>query len=159
MAHGRVPLTDKEEKILVQAQLMGLSTASMVKIGNRLRAIEKERRDKAEIENAIHGYSWEEVFSPDNAEKRTGWIIKTPSGHECHFDNRRRGKNTWYNRSFEYDVTISKPGTRFKTRALKKVEICTHDDWRARLCPASNKEVYAMIHWARQLDYHLERSK
>jgi hypothetical protein len=43
MARGRAALTDKEERILIQAQLMGLSTASMVKIGNRLKALEQER--------------------------------------------------------------------------------------------------------------------
>ena len=160
MTRGRAPLTDKEEKILIQAQLMGLSTASMVKIGNRLRALEKDRRDKAEIDEYTQGFTWNKLMDPVQPHRQIGWSVTTPEGHVCEFTHRKRvTSRSWYQRTFNYRVKISKPGTRFKVREVKKAEINVHDDWRARLCPENNKELYAMVRWARNVKRYMEAVK
>lgn len=47
------------------SQLMGLTPSSMVKIGNRLKALEKESRDIADINEATAGFSWESLGNGD----------------------------------------------------------------------------------------------
>jgi hypothetical protein len=147
MARGRVALTDKEEKILLQAQLMGLSTSSMVKIGNRLRALEKEREDKALIDQTCQGFSW--VKTP------TGWIVITPDNYHCEFTDEKRGKSTWYERVYTYKLKVYKPGTRFKPKFFKERSIRVSDDWRAKLCPAGSKNLYGMIRFCSNIKYEL----
>ena len=149
MARGRSKLTDKEEKILVQAQLMGLSTASMVRIGNRLRAIDKERIEKAAVDDYTSGFSWAPMLDEAKNNKQIGWAVTAPSGHIFEFTERCWAKPTYYERRFSYTVTIRKPGTRFKMRVYSDVITSIHNDWLARLCPEGSKELYAMIRWAR----------
>lgn len=149
MARGRAALTDKEEKILLQAQLMGLSTSSMIKIGNRLRALEKERDDKAMIDQACQGYTW--------VETKDGWIIVTPENYNCEFTDQKRGKSTWYERVYTYNIKVYKPGTRFKPKTFKAKSIRISDDWRAKLCPAGNKHVYGMVRFCHNLKYELSQ--
>jgi len=152
MARERAKLTDKEERILVQAQLMGLSTRSMVKIGNRLKAIEKEREDIAAINEACQGYAWSEI--------KGGWSIITPDKYTVEFTNQQRSKNSsWYQTNWEFDVKVHKPGTRFKVRHLKKKQITVSDDWKAKLCPAKSKLVYGMIRYCSRLKYDLQSSE
>ena len=148
MARGRAALTDKEEKILIQAQLMGLSTASMVKIGNRLRALEKERDDIAEINNACQGYSWSEI--------KGGWAVVTPDKYTVEFTNQTRGRDSWYQVNWNFDIKVYKPGTRFKPRTYKKKGINVSNDWKARLCPANSKVLYALIRYCSRIQYDLE---
>lgn len=147
MPRGRAALTDKEEKILVQAQLMGLSTSSMVKIGNRLKAIEKEREDKALIDQTCQGYTW--------IKTDTGWTIITPENYHCEFTDKKQGKSSWYERVFTYKVKVYKPNTRFKPRFFKEKSIRISDDWKAKLCPAGDKGVYAMIRFCHNLKWEL----
>ena len=58
MPRGRKALTDKQERILVQCQLMGLTTADMVQISNRLRALDKEREFKSRVNEFASGFTW-----------------------------------------------------------------------------------------------------
>ena len=105
MARGRAALTEKEERILVQAQLMGLSTSSMVKIGNRLRALEKEREEIARIDETCQGFAWEgkqtserlQVTSPD------GYLVKATRG--------KKGNSRWDHFSWSYDIKVTKHRT------------------------------------------------
>lgn len=143
MSRGRAALTDKEEKILIQSQLMGLTPSSMVKIGNRLKAIEKEREDKAHIDQTCQGYTW--------VKNQAGWTIITPENYHCEFTDEKKGKSTWYDRVFSYKVKVHKPGTRFKPRFFKEKSIRISDDWKAKLCPAGSKTVYGMIRFCHNL--------
>ena len=151
MARGRAALTNKEEKILIQAQLMGLSTASMIKIGNRLRALEQERDAIAQIDQDCQGYSWAPI--------KDGWVITTPDRYVVEFTNQRAGKSSWYQKNWAFDVKVSKPGTRFKVREFKKKEVSVSDDWKARLCPAGSKIVYAMVRFCNGLKYALQNEE
>jgi len=150
MARERAKLTDKEERILVQAQLMGLSTQSMVKIGNRLRALEKEREDIAAINQDCQGYSWQPI--------KDGWAITTPEKYIVEFTNQQRSKkSTWYETRWDFNVKVHKPGTRFKTRYRKHKEVAVRDDWKAKLCPAKSKLVYGMVRFCHGLKYELDQ--
>lgn len=143
MARERTPLTEKEERILVQAQLMGLSTASMVKIGNRLRALEKEREAVAELNDAVHGFSWEGVQTANNLS------VVTPKGYTVTATRSTGGKSYWRHYNWYYEVVISKPGTRFKERRIDGVELRVDYNWKKKHMPANSKELYALINWCR----------
>jgi len=151
MARERSKLTEKEERILIQAQLMGLSTGSMVKIGNRLKAIEKDREDQARIDEDCQGYSWTKI--------KDGWAITDSNGYVSEFTNQQRRTGSWYNTVYSYSVKVHKPGTRFKPRHFKKSEINISDLWRARMCPGSSKHVYAMIRWCHGLKSKISMSE
>lgn len=146
MARERAKLTDKEEKILIQAQLMGLSTASMVKIGNRLRAIERESELRSEVENLASKFKLSKL---DN-----GWLFIDETGHHYKFTDRKLHYNarmSWTaNKEIRWDVEIDKPGTRYKLRSLKAVKIYISPDYPAKLCPEKNKEVFAIMKMIKQ---------
>lgn len=140
MARERAKLTDKEEKILVQAQLMGLSTSSMVKIGNRLKALERERELKANVDAITSNYTLTAITG--------GWRIVDRSGLQYDFTNRMvsYGRSGWGNRKeIQWDVRINKPGTRYVERVGKRQVIHISDEYPARLCPEKSKEVFGMM--------------
>jgi hypothetical protein len=143
MPRGRAALTEKEERILIQAQLMGLSTASMVKIGNRLKALEQEREAIDHINEMCQGYSWSEN---QNLEKLK---VTTPDGLEVEAVRGQKGRSHWGHYGWNYDITVTKPGTRFKTRTYKSKELQCDYDWKKRLMPAKSKELYSLIRWTR----------
>ena len=143
MARGRAALTEKEERILVQAQLMGLSTASMVKIGNRLRALEQERREIDRINEMIQGFQFNETQNVEHLE------VTTPDGHKVEAIRGKKGGSRWDHFSWSYEIRVSKPGTRFKTRVFKNRELRCSYDWKKRLMPAKSKELYSLISWVK----------
>jgi hypothetical protein len=143
MARERAKLTDKEERILVQAQLMGLSTASMIKIGNRLKALEQERDAIAHINEVCHGYKWAEVQNIETLK------VTSPDGLEVEAVRGQKGRSHWGHYGWNYDITVTKPGTRFKARVYKSKELQCDYDWKKRLMPAKSKELYSLIRWTR----------
>lgn len=138
MARERAKLTDKEERIMVQAQLMGLTTASMVRIGNRLKAIEQEQHEREWIASVTHGYSWTGVPSKDLIE------LTTPNGLNVRatFSKKTRG-NYWGQTDFSYEVTVTKPGS--EKKLTKIVNINVDSDWRKKLMPANCYELLGLI--------------
>lgn len=141
MARERVALTDKEEKILVQAQLMGLTTASMVKIGNRLKALERERELRAEVESLASNYTITAI-------PLGGWRIIDESGLNYTFTGRvvRYGRSGWgHRREVHWNVAIDKPGTRFKIKSALNQHIRISDQYPAKICPEKSKEVFALM--------------
>ena len=54
----RKPLTDKEERVLAYAQLMGVEVASMSRIANRMRAQALEQENAQTVARVIDGYKW-----------------------------------------------------------------------------------------------------
>lgn len=145
MARERAKLSDKQERILVQAQLMGLTARDMQQIGNRLIALQKEAKHRAEIQRTIEGYSW---IKNDKG----SWTVTTPDGYVCKFGRAvKSNKFSWENQK-DYPISIAKPGTAFKTRVLQKKSVTLSDDWKAKFCPENSKELYGMIKW---LSHHL----
>lgn len=143
MPRSRAALTDKEERILIQAQLMGLSTQSMVKIGNRLKALEKERDDINRIAEQTEGYVWDENPTADRIK------FSAPDGTTVEAVRGKKGRSHWGHYSWGYTITVNKPGTRFKPRVYKDVDITCDYDWTKRLMPAKSKELYSVIRWHR----------
>jgi hypothetical protein len=143
MPRGRAALTDKEERILVQAQLMGLSTASMVKIGNRLKALEQERETIATINDTTQGYTWQDPVSLDKMK------VTTPEGYTIEATKGKKGSSHWHRYTWKYDITVTKEGTRFKPREYKDQELHCDYDWKKRLMPGKSKELYSLIRWVK----------
>lgn len=143
MARERVALTDKEEKILIQAQLMGLTTSSMVKIGNRLKALERERELKADIDHVVSKFTYVQK------EGKPGWEITDEEGRVWHFTNRLRSHRhgSWTSHvEITYDITVEKPGTRFQVRSETRQVLHMPDEWGpAKFMPEKSKELYAMM--------------
>jgi hypothetical protein len=143
MPRSRASLTDKEERILVQAQLMGLSTASMIKIGNRLRALEREREEIERIRETCQGFVWDEHVDSNK------FVIKTPEGHTVEAIKGKSGRSGWHRTTWKYDIAVSKPGTRMKPRLYKDKDLHIESEWVKRLMPAKSKELYALIRWCK----------
>ena len=143
MARERVALTDKEEKILIQAQLMGLTTSSMVKIGNRLKALEREREIKSDVDQLVSKFTYKQK------ENKTGWEVTDEEGRVWHFTNRLRSRRNsgWSNHvEVMYDIAVEKPGTRFQVRSATHQTIYMSEDWGpAKFMPEKNKELYAIM--------------
>jgi hypothetical protein len=143
MPRGRAALTEKEERILVQAQLMGLSTASMVKIGNRLRALEQEREEIDRVNETCQGFTWEEK---QTAERLT---VTAADGMVFEAVRGKKGNSRWDHFAWSYDIKVTEPGTRFKARTYKNKELRCDYNWKKRLMPAQSKELYSLIRWVK----------
>lgn len=142
MPRGRKQLTEKQERILIQCQLMGLTTADMVQISNRLRALDTEREFKARVDEFSQGFTFSEKS------KREFTIVD--SGGKI-YDV--KVKSDYNRRSFtvsgnEYaTVHISKPGTRFKPKTVSGHHLTGHweDTEIAGVCPGGNKFIFRMM--------------
>lgn len=146
MARSRAKLTDKQERILVQAQLMGLTPHDMQRISNRLIALQKEAEEIAYVNDTIAGYSW---FKNE----KDSWTITTPDGYVCKFGKLQKGHRMYWDTVKDYTVTVTKPGTVFQTRVFQKRQIQIKNEWRAKLCPENSKDLFGMIKW---LGHHLQ---
>lgn len=148
MPRERAKLSDKQERILVQAQLMGLTARDMQQIGNRLIALQQEAQEKFEIAETIQGYTWE-TFGKD------GWKITMPDGYVIQADRGIKLKSRWDSYQWDFDITVTKPGTRFKPRRFKNKGIHIPYEWKKKLMPENNKELYGLIRWTKNLKWEL----
>jgi hypothetical protein len=142
MPRGRAKLTDKEERILVQAQLMGLGTESMVRIGNRLRALDKEREFRSKVDEAASGFSWtvknSSSFTITDSKGKIYEVAVTKD--YSNYDWNHGGPKSYA------DVTITHPGTRFKKRVINKHNL--NNPWNDEIvsaCPEKNKYLYRVM--------------
>jgi hypothetical protein len=143
MPNQRKPLTDKEERILVQAQLMGLTTANMVKIGNRLRALEREAEEKQRIAENIQGYSWTEQPTLETMSFTNPDGILIVAQRKANFNSGW----TYRHSSHSYELTVSKPGTKMAVKVIPDVTLNCDYDWKKRLMPGNSKQLYGLIRW------------
>ena len=149
MARSRAKLSDKQERILVQAQLMGLTPHDMQQISNRLIALKKEAEEIKKIGETTQGFRW---VKTDNGT----WNVTTPDGHLCEFSKGKRGaRRSYWEKQLDYTIKVTKPGTAFKPRNFTKT-IGVRDEWVARLCPEGSKELYALINWTSGLKWELK---
>jgi hypothetical protein len=95
----RAKLTDKQERMLVQCQLMGLTTDDIRKISNRLTLLEKEKKQRESVSQALEGLSWSQIVN--KAGHVRGWKITNSDGLEYHC--LVRSLSNWV---AEYDITI-----------------------------------------------------
>ena len=140
MARERAKLTDKQERILVQCQLMGLTTRDMTQISNRLVALERERGFKSDIAEATADKTWTKIDK--------GWRIADSQGrvYECRKAKPgKRHQSYWDRQVFAWDVAISGKDKRFKAKTLTDITVHIDHGITARICPENSKELYALL--------------
>ncbi len=140
MARERAKLTDKQERILVQCQLMGLTPRDMQQISNRLIALQKESEWRKEIAETSAGSTW--------TRSDKGWQVTDSQGKifDCTKVIRSRSNRSWYSDShYGWNIEISKPGTRFKNKSIKDVTVYVDPYIPARLCPENSKDLYSLL--------------
>ena len=137
MARTRAALTDKQEKILIQCQLMGMTTADMVKISNRLRALDAEREFRVKADEAAQGKSWIK-------KSRNEYVITDQKGLEYKCVMSYKVRDHW-NASEKWEITVTHPGTRMKERIFKDQTIYASGDEHARCCPDGDKKLYRLL--------------
>jgi hypothetical protein len=142
MPRSRKQLTDKQERILVQCQLMGMTTADLVTISNRLKALDREREFKARVDEAAHGFTW-------TAKNKREFTLTDTAGHVYEVKVvSDYSKNSWNQQCHEFaSVRVSKPGTRFKLRTVSSHPLRSpwEDDEIVSACPDGNKFLYRMM--------------
>ena len=136
MARTRAKLTEKQERIIVQCQLMGLTTADMVQISNRLRALEKEKEFKAEVDDVMQGIS----FEVKTAKKH--YIITDAKGKTYEFKLSKKQRS--YFESDTWDAVVSHPGTRMKPRSFSGMSIYASHDELPSICPNKDKYIFRL---------------
>jgi hypothetical protein len=138
MARQRAKLTEKQERILVQCQLMGMTTADMVKISNRLRALDAEREFSVKVNEVTANKTW----------------TKISTGHYCVTDSKglqydclltRNNRDRWSATSESWTVKVTHPGTRMKERVYKDQPSYSDYDETARICPDGDKKLYRLL--------------
>lgn len=136
MARTRAALTDKQEKIVLQCQLMGMTTADMVKISNRLKALDAEREFRVKVDEVVQGRTW----------------VKNAKDHYTVTDSRGRVYDCKCKRTYDrwspsekWNVTVTNPGTRMKPRSFTDKSIYSSYDESARICPDNDKKLYRLL--------------
>lgn len=140
MARERAKLSDKQERILVQCQLMGLTPSDMTQISNRLVALEKERAFKADIAEAVGDKTWTKMVN--------GWRIMDSQGRVYECQKAKPGKRHpcyWDRQVFAWDVKISGRDKRFKEKMLSDITVHIEHGITGRICPENSKELYALL--------------
>jgi hypothetical protein len=140
MPRERAKLSDKQERILVQCQLMGLTPKDMQQISNRLIAMQKESEWRKEIAEVSAGATWEKTTN--------GWKITDSQGkiYECTKVIRSRSNRSWYSDSYYgWNINMSKPGTRYKNKSLTDVSIYIDPYITARICPENSKDLFGLL--------------
>ena len=139
MARERAKLSEKEERILIQSQLMGLTTANMIRIGNRLRALDIERQQKEMVSSMVEGRSY--------SKQTNGWKIIDRDGVNYDFNKIKVKRKNYYEAAWAWEVTITKPGTRFVPKKVDKISRYSghYDDPPQRLCPENSKELFGVL--------------
>ena len=151
MPRGRRPLTEKQERILVQCQLMGLTTSDLVTISNRLKALDVEREFKSLVSEITHGFTWtcknKREFTLSDTAGYT-YEVKVLSDYN---------RNSWNQQCHDFaNVTISKPGTRFKNRSVSAHPLRGHweDNEIVNACPEGNKYLFRMMRDIKKGRFH-----
>jgi len=142
MPRGRKQLTDKQERILVQCQLMGMTTTDLVTISNRLKALDTEREFLCKVAEATHGFFW-------TVKNKREFTITDQAGYvyevKCYRDHRI---SNWSHHGTDYaNITVSKPGTRFKTRTKSDYRLSNpfNENEIVSACPEGSKYLYRVM--------------
>lgn len=144
----RKPLTDKEERVLAYAQLMGVEVASMSRIANRMRAQALEQENARTVATVISDYTWTVVSSEHP--RQVYEILNKSTGWRWHCQCTGRGSSSWYGASWQFEVTWTAPdGTAGKTETSPSQP----RDLQLRLLPERDRALYSMIRWIRIQDW------
>ena len=141
MPRGRKQLSDKQERILVQCQLMGLTTADLVTISNRLKALDKERDFRAKVAEVTEGMSWTES-------KKREFTVTDRQGRVYEVKVYADYSPDWIRRGHEFaKITISKSNKRTKQRVIESHRLSGSWDCDeiGHCCPNGNKYLYRIM--------------
>ena len=142
MPRGRKPLSEKQERVLVQCQLMGLTTADLVTISNRLKALDVEREFKSRVSEVIEGFTW-------NIKDKRNFTVTDRAGtvYECKCYADYSSKD-WTMRGRDFaKITITRPGTRQKPKIISDHRIVNpwNDPEIVSVCPEGSKYLYRVM--------------
>jgi hypothetical protein len=145
----RKPLSDKEERVLAYAQLMGVEVSSMSRIANRMRAQALEQENARTVARVVDDYTWTVISSEhprqvyEISSKSTGW--------QWHCQGTGRGSSSWFNVGWEFEVTWTAPnGTVGKEMPVPSQP----RDLQLRLLPERDRALYGLIRWIRNQDWN-----
>jgi hypothetical protein len=144
----RKPLTDKEERVLAYAQLMGVEVSSMSRIANRMRAQAQEQENAQTVAAVVGDYDWTVVSSEhprqvyEISSKNTGW--------RWHCRGTGRGSSSWYDASWQFEVTWTAPNG---TLGKEGPSPSQPRDLQLRLLPERDRALYGLIRWINNQDW------
>lgn len=145
----RKPLTDKEERVLAYAQLMGVEVASMSRIANRMRAQALEQENAQTVARVIDGYEWTVIHN--RHPQQVYEILNKSTGWRWHCQGTGRGSSSWFNTGWQFEVTWTAPnGTVGKEMPVPSQP----RDLPLRLLPESDRALYGLIRWIRIQDWN-----
>lgn len=134
MTRTRTPLTEKQERILVQCQLMGLTTRDMTQISNRLVALERERNFIKDVEMVMQNI---QDYKTDKSKNVYEIVDKIGNVYTC----RKAQKSTYYSEVF--DVKVHRVDGLIKNHKNQTIypdstgEVAKH-------CPEKNKRLFRL---------------
>ena len=139
MARARAKLSDKLERIMVQSQLMGLTTADMVKIANRMRVLDAEREFKREVDEAVNGVSWAKI-------NKNHYTITDRKGRHYSCVCKEVSRTGWaWERNEKWDITITHPGTRMKPKTITRESLYADPGEVTSACPDKDKRLWRLV--------------
>ncbi len=138
MPRSRAQLSEKQERILVQCQLMGLTTRDMTQISNRLRVLDKERAFKKEVDLITEGFSWRK-------ESKEHYVITAKNGriYDCSLVKKNRGYR--WETNIEWKISVSNPGTRMKERSYTEKIYGAEYEEVVSVCPDKDRVLYRLL--------------
>ena len=134
MTRVRTPLTEKQERILIQCQLMGLTTRDMTQISNRLVLLERERnfiRDVEMVMQNVQDYKIDKIKNTYEIVDRVGNV------YTC----KKTQKSNYYSEIF--DVKVSRLDGTIKTHKNQTVYADSTGEV-AKHCPEKNKRLFRL---------------
>ena len=139
MARGRAQLSEKQERILIQCQLMGLTTKDMTQISNRLKSLDKEREFKVRVDEVTAGVTWKQ-------NSKGHYLITTKDGflYECIL-KKVLGQSPWEKKD-QWTIKVSHPGTRMKEKIFNKENLYyTEYHEVVSACPNKDKRLFRLL--------------
>jgi hypothetical protein len=145
----RKPLSDKEERVLAYAQLMGVEVASMSRIANRMRAQAQEQENAQAVARVVDDYAWTVIH--DRHPQQVYEIQNKSTGWSWHCQGTGRGSSSWFNNGWQFEVTWTAPnGTVGKEMPVPSQP----RDLPLRLLPESDRALYGLLRWIRIQDWN-----
>lgn len=150
----RKPLTDKEQRVLVYAQLMGVEVASMSRIANRMRAQEQEQANVNCVATVVSDYEWTVINGVHPTQVYE--ILNKSTGWQWHCRGTGRGSTSWFNDDWQFEVTWRAPDGTVGRDAPSPSQ---PRDLRLRLLPERDRALYGLLRWinCQDWDYILRR--
>ena len=146
----RKPLSDKEERVLAYAQLMGVEVSSMSRIANRMRAQALEQENARTVARVVDDYTWTVIHDRHRCEVYE--IVSKSTGWQWHCQATGRGASSWFNVGWEFEVTWTAPDATVGT-GMTPVPSQPRD-LQLRLLPERDRALYGMIRWIRNQDWN-----